>query len=60
MKSNGVSGSNASGAMTSSEWRRRKMSYSSTGTGGREVANYSTYKEYLADYVEYQISQVKK
>lgn len=43
MTKNGVPNSDASGIMTKGEWQRRKGSY-----------QYSTYKEYLADVVEYQ------
>ena len=60
MKENGVPGSSASGMMTRSEWTRRKAAYKSTGTGGDEVKNYDSYKEYIADFVEYQIEQNKK
>jgi hypothetical protein len=53
MKANGVSSAEASGAMTQSEWQRRK----NAGAGSAEVKNYSSYKEYLADYVEYKTSK---
>jgi hypothetical protein len=53
MKSKGVPSSNASGAMTESEWSRRKTSYAMYGTGGTEVKNYSSYDAYLKDYVKY-------
>ena len=56
MKSNGVPVANASGVMTQSEWNRRKSSYQTTGQGGTEVKNYSSYQAYLSDYVEYAIS----
>ena len=52
MKAKGV---NASGIMTASEWQRRKNSYQSSGQGGAEVKNYSTYKAYLAAITEYLI-----
>jgi hypothetical protein len=52
MKQNGVSSAEASGVMTQSEWQRRK----NAGSGSAEVKNYSSYKEYLADYVEYKTS----
>ena len=48
--------SNASGIMTADEWNRRKSSYQLYGTGGAEVRNYSSYKAYLADIVEYKLS----
>lgn len=54
MKSKGVSNS-AAMVMTKEEWTRRKSSYQLYGTGSAEVKNYSTYREYLADYVEYAI-----
>ena len=60
MKKNGVPSGSAAGMMTQSEWARRKASYKATGTGGAEVANYSSYKEYIAAYVEYQIEKNKK
>ena len=52
LKSKGVS---ASGLMTASEWSSRKSSYQAFGQGGTEVKNYSSYSEYLKDYVEYAI-----
>ena len=52
LKAKGV---NASGIMTASEWQRRKNSYQSSGQGGAEVKNYSTYKAYLAAITEYLI-----
>ena len=55
LKSNGVDAASASSIMTESEWKRRKQSYTQYGTGGAEVKNYSTYKEYLADIVEYKL-----
>lgn len=57
MKQNGVPSVDASGVMTENEWRRRKASYNNYGTGGAEVKNYNSYKEYLADYVEYATSK---
>ena len=53
IKSNGGS---ASGLMTSAEWARHKNSLATTGQGGAEVTNYSSYQDYLQDYVEYAIS----
>jgi peptidoglycan hydrolase-like protein with peptidoglycan-binding domain len=53
MKANGVAGAEASGVMTQSEWQRRK----NAGSGSAEVQNYSSYKDYLADYVEYKTSK---
>ncbi len=53
MKSKGVPGDAASGAMAHNEWVNRKGSYQYTGTGGAEVANYNTYTDYLTDYVSY-------
>ena len=55
MKSKGVPGANASSVMTIEEWTRRKSSYKLYGQGGAEVANYSSYKEYLNAYIEYAI-----
>jgi hypothetical protein len=49
LKSNGVS----NGAMTESEWSRRKNSYSMTGQGAEEVKRFSTYKAYIQAYVKY-------
>lgn len=57
MKQNGVPSVDASAVMTENEWRRRKASYNNYGTGGAEVKNYNSYKEYLADYVEYATSK---
>lgn len=55
LKANGVPGTSASGIMTENEWQRRKSSYQTYGTGGAEVKNYKTYKEYIADIVEYKL-----
>jgi LysM repeat protein len=60
MTKNGVPNGAAAGMMTNAEWSRRKASYKNSGIGGTEVKNYSTYKEYITDYVEYQIAQNKK
>ena len=46
-------GINASGIMTASEWQRRKNSYNSSGQGGAEVKNYSSYQAYLKAITEY-------
>ena len=54
---NGVSKADASGIMTSSEWSRRKSSYQTTGQGGAEVKNYSSYKDYLAAITKYLIEK---
>jgi hypothetical protein len=51
LQSKGVSGASASAIMTENEWKRRKNSYNTYGTGGAEVANYDTYQEYLADII---------
>lgn len=48
-------GGSAAGIMTASEWSRRRSSYKTTGQGGAEVKNYSSYAEYLADITEYLI-----
>ena len=55
MTSKGVPNTYASGVMTQVEWARRKSSYKSSGQGSTEVKNYSSYKEYLKDYIEYAI-----
>lgn len=60
MKANGVPSSNASAAMTESEWSRRRNSYSMTGQGATEVKNYSSYQAYIRDYVKYCVSNVAK
>lgn len=57
MKSRGVPNANASGVMTEMEWNRRKQSSKFSGTGGAEVNNYSSYQEYLADFVEFAVEQ---
>ena len=49
LKSKGVS----NGAMTESEWSRRKNSYAMTGQGAEEVKRFATYKEYIQAYVKY-------
>ena len=49
LKSKGVS----NGAMTESEWSRRKNSYSMTGQGAEEVKRFATYKAYIQAYVRY-------
>jgi hypothetical protein len=51
MKSMGVPNANASTIMTASEWTRRK----NAGSSNAAVQNYSSYEEYLADYVAYAI-----
>lgn len=53
MKRQGVPGTNASSAMTKSEWTRRKASLKQYGTGGTEVRDYDTYSEYLTAYTQY-------
>ena len=55
MKEHGAS-DGVGGLMTRSEWSRRRASYQSSGIGGAEVKNYSTYSEYITDYVEYYTS----
>ena len=60
MKSHGVPSGNASGAMTQSEWSRRRASYMNTGTGAKEVTAYSSYQAYLKDYVAYCVSTYAK
>lgn len=50
LKSKGVSGAQL---MTASEWSRRRSSYKSTGQGGAEVKNYSSYQAYLKAITEY-------
>lgn len=53
MRQNGVPNGNASGAMTKSEWARRKASYQQYGQGGTEVTSYDSYSDYLTAYVQY-------
>lgn len=53
LKRNGI---NTAGLMTTSEWSRRKSSYSMTGIGGAEVKNYSSYPAYLKAYVSYKMN----
>ena len=60
MKANGVPSSNASAAMTESEWSRRRNSYSMTGQGSTEVKNYSSYDAYIKDYVKYCVEKYGK
>ena len=54
---NGVSKADAAGIMTQQEWSRRKSSYQTTGQGGAEVKNYSSYKDYLAAITKYLIEK---
>lgn len=56
MRQNGVPNGNASGAMTKSEWTRRKASYQQYGQGGTEVTEYDSYSAYLTAYVQYCLS----
>jgi DNA repair exonuclease SbcCD ATPase subunit len=44
------------GAMTESEWSRRKNSYSMTGQGAEEVKRFASYKDYIQAYVQYKTS----
>ena len=57
MRQNGVPNGNASGAMTKSEWTRRKASYQQYGQGGAEVTLFDSYQEYLTYYVQDAIEQ---
>lgn len=59
MKKNGVSSAKAVSMMTMSEWSRRRNAYTTTGQGGTEVKNYSSYAAYVNDFTRYAISQVK-
>lgn len=60
MKKNGVSSEKASSMMTMSEWSRRKESWSMTGLGSTEVANFDSYGEYVNAFTRYAIEQAKK
>lgn len=40
-------------AMDRTTWQRHRNSYLSTNQGGEEIANYSTYEEYLKSIVKY-------
>lgn len=53
MKEKGVPSARAAGAMTRTEWARRKSSYKTYGTGGTEVTAYNSYSEYLTAFVQY-------
>ena len=55
MESNGIKGAPLAGLMTSSEWNRRRSSYETTKIGSSEVKNYSSYGDYLKDYVKYAV-----
>ena len=57
MKAAGVASSVRAGMMTRSEWTRRKVSLQRYGTGGAEVKNYSSYADYVRDYVQYAASK---
>lgn len=56
MTKNGVATAAASNVMTKNEWQRRKAA----GSTGASTKNYSSYQEYLADYVSYQVANSKK
>lgn len=56
MKTFGVDGATASNVMTESEWKRRKASYNSTGTGNAAVKANSSYKEYIQDFCAFAIA----
>ena len=60
MKQNGVDSGRAAGAMTKSEWARRKASYQQYGQGGAEVSLFDSYTEYLSYYVQDAIEQYGK
>lgn len=60
MKKMGVPSANASGAMTESEWSRRRTSYKNTGQGSTEVKNYNSYSAYIKDYVAYCVEKYGK
>ena len=53
METMGVPSANASSVLTSTEWTRRK----NTGYRDAAVQNYSSYQEYLTDYIAYAIEQ---
>ena len=60
LQSKGVPNSAAASAMTESEWSRRRNSYLSTGKGGDEVKNYSSYTSYISYYVQYCLEKYGK
>ena len=49
-------GGDAASLMTPNEWSRRKAAYKNTGQGSTEVKNYSTYQQYMNDYVYFLLS----
>ena len=53
MKENGVPAAEAAFVMTETEWRRRRTSNS----GDSPAKEYSSYKDYLADYVKFRTSE---
>ena len=57
MKKNGVPNAQAAGAMTASEWSRRRSSYLAYGQGGTEAMEFDNYPDYLTYYVDYCIEQ---
>lgn len=60
LQEHGINGSLlGKNAMSRTEWQRHKNSYNSTGQGGAEVKNYSTYDEYLTDIVNYIVATNK-
>ena len=56
LTSKGVNKGKASGIMDQATWNRHRSAYKSTGRGVDEVQDFNTYKEYLADIVEYLLS----
>lgn len=58
MTKNGVSAGEAQNVLTQSEWQQAKATNKNNGTGGAEVRNYNSYKDYLKDYVEYQMGSM--
>lgn len=60
LKKSGVPDSTVASVMSESEWQRRKSSYSLSGLGDPTYMEYNSYKEYLADFVEYALETYGK
>ena len=53
MKENGIDLTSMNGLLNEAEWLRHQHSYFTTGQGGAEVTEYSSYAEYMQDYIRY-------
>ena len=53
MKKNGIDLTSINGLMNEADWFREKNSYFTTGQGDAAVSEYSSYEEYVQDYIRY-------